>query len=127
MRLGTSYLTSEGGANGDLLNGLAQNWPPTLCTSNSSLENLITRIMTGLVDFRVIMVELYMLLLRYCLGRRGVLMTSVWEACPNSNHGDKFCGKFLSFILLVGSHPILFLAVNEFVMIIREDVIEYEL
>ncbi len=30
------------------------------------------------------MVELYMLLLRYCFGRHGVLMTSVCYACPNS-------------------------------------------
>lgn len=38
-----------------------------------------------------------------------------------------FCRKFLSFIFLINSHPVLFLAVNEFIMIIREDVIEYEL
>lgn len=42
FQFGTSYLTSKGGANGDLLNRLAKKKKPQrLCTSNSSLEKLL--------------------------------------------------------------------------------------
>lgn len=69
------------------------------------------------------MVELYMLLLRYCLGRK--MGFNDFSMVGLSKFGS--WRKFIHFIFLVNSRPVLILAVNEFIVIIREDVIEYEL